>query len=470
MNQHADDPRAALRWTAYSLLIALSVGGMLGRLLAVNSVDRVGLEALLYRQGRDDWQKQRPFLSANDRSRWLTVRALVEHGTYAIDDVRVEPNWDTIDMVYHDGHFYSSKPPLLPTLVAGPYWLIHRTTGATLGTHPYEIGRGLLVLINVLPLAAMFWLLARLVERYAASDWSRLFVMAAATGGTFLTTFAVTFNNHLVAAVCGLAATYCAIRIVYEGERTPRWFVAAGLLAALTAANELPALALAAILTLGLLWQAPRATLIWYLPAALLVAAAFFGTNWLAHGDLRPAYAHRHGENNWYDYTYEHEGRLRDSYWRDPQGIDRGEACVATYALHVLIGHHGIFSLTPIWLLAVLGLVCAAVVRSTPLRALLLAVGLTSIVCVVFYVLRPQPDRNYGGMTSGFRWAFWLAPLWLLLLLPAVDWIGRRRAGRWFAVLLLIGSAISANYPTWNPWSHPWLYNALEYLGWLGGS
>ena len=35
-------------------------------------------------------------------------------------------------MVKHDGHLYSSKPPLLPTLMAGEYWVIYRATGATL--------------------------------------------------------------------------------------------------------------------------------------------------------------------------------------------------------------------------------------------------------------------------------------------------------------------------------------------------
>ncbi len=101
-----------------------------------------------------DWQKQRPFLSANDRSRWATVRALVEHGTYAIDDIVSQPNWDTIDMVKHRGrdgqpHLYSSKPALFPTLMAGEYWVIHKLTGWTLGTHPYEIGRFMLLTINV---------------------------------------------------------------------------------------------------------------------------------------------------------------------------------------------------------------------------------------------------------------------------------------------------------------------------------
>ena len=144
------DPSRELRWGVYLLLIAISTGAMLGRILAVTSVDVQSAEAQLYRQGRRDWQRQRPFLSANDRSRWATVRALVEHGTYAIDDVINERGWDTIDMVKHDGrdgepHLYSSKPPLLATLMAGPYWvdLSHdrrHAGGASLRDRPRAAG------------------------------------------------------------------------------------------------------------------------------------------------------------------------------------------------------------------------------------------------------------------------------------------------------------------------------------------
>ena len=43
-----------------------------------------------------------------------------------------------------------------------------------------------------------------------------------------------------------------------------------------------------------------------YLPAVLLVAAGFFGTNYLAHDSLRPPYMHRGDPAagyNWYEFT-----------------------------------------------------------------------------------------------------------------------------------------------------------------------
>ena len=163
MNLPSNDSTFHLRQSMYWLLICLSVGMMLGRVMAVDAVDRTALakdrlnriageldrrKGQLQQQGLEgealekelarietqlhrDAQLRRPFLSANDRSRWCTVRALVEPdmrvegAPYAIDKVIQDPNWDTIDMVKHDGHLYSSKPPLMATLMAGIYWIIY---------------------------------------------------------------------------------------------------------------------------------------------------------------------------------------------------------------------------------------------------------------------------------------------------------------------------------------------------------
>ncbi len=466
------DTTARLRWSVYWLLITVATGAMLGRIMAVNSVDTIALEGHLYRQGRGDWQRQRPFLSANDRSRWATVRALVEHGTYAIDDVVSERGWDTIDMVKHrgrdgQGHLYSSKPPLMATLMAGPYWLVHRVTGATLAEFPYEIGRLLLVLFNVLPMLVYFFVLALLGERLGTTDWGRIYMMAAATLGTLLTTFIVTINNHTPGAVCAAIALYAAVRIWYDGRREGRYFALAGFFGAFSVTCELPALSLFALLGAALFWKAPRETLAAYLPAALLVAAAALGTNYLAHDSLRPPYMHRSTSDpsdNWYDYSYMRDGKERDSYWRNPLGIDRGEPSSTKYALHATIGHHGIFSLTPVWILSLWGIVL--MLRQGRERELAVLIGLLSFVCLAFYLSRPQMDRNYGGMTSGFRWMFWFAPLWLTALLPAADRLSTSRLGRGFALVLLALSVMSASYPTWNPWTHPWLWNFISYLGW----
>lgn len=473
MTAESEDSSARLRWGIYLVLIAIAAGNMSGRLLAVNSVDKVALE--VSRGGKQ--QLQRPFLSANDRSRWMTIRALVEQGTYEIDDIVGQPTWDSIDMVQHRGadgelHLYSSKPPLLATMLAGEYWLIHRLTGWTLGENPYEVGRLMLLTVNILPLVLMYYLLARLVERFGATDWGRIFVMAVATLGTLLTTFAVVLNNHIVAAVSATIALYAFVRIYCDGERRWGYFALAGFAAAFTAADELPALSFLAALGLLLLWRAPRPTVLAFTPAVLVVVAAFFATNYLAHGTLEPPYAHRSvtdPADNWYKYTYTVNGVERQSYWLDRQGIDVGEPTKLLYAVHVLVGHHGIFSLTPVWLLSMWGLLLWAKSGDVDRRDIALMVAALTLVCLVFYIgFRPQEDRNYGGMTCGFRWMFWFTPLWLVVMLPAADRLARSTGGMMFAAVLLTMSCLSVTYPTWNPWTHPWIYHWLEWCGWQG--
>ena len=61
----------------------------------------------------------------------------------------------------------------------------------------------------------------------------------------------------------------------------------------------------------------------------------------------------------------------------------------------------------------------------------------------------------------------WLTPLWMLSLVPVADRLGASRGGRALAYLLLALSVLSASYPAWNPWRHPWIYNFMESRGWI---
>ncbi len=505
MSTDVVDTNAHLRRSIYAMLMAIAVGHMAGRILAVNSenaadlskfriaerleqfrqeqqaagADQAIIDERVSRKREELEQKlglERPFFSANDRSRWLTVRSLVEEGTYEVDSFFRQPRWDSIDVVSHLGrdgerHYYSSKPPLLATLLAAKYWLIHKVTGWTLGTNPYEVGRIMLLLTNVPALLVVFLVVAALAEQLGSSDWGRVFVVASATFATLLTTFANTLNNHLIAAATAAVAIYFYVQIA-RSERQRGWhYAACGFAAAFTAANELPATVLMALLGLLLLVRDWKKTLLLGAPAVVVVAGAFFATNYIAHSSLRPPYMHRSATDpadDWYTYSYEKNGRTIQSYWQDRQGIDVGERSKATYALHVLVGHHGVYSLTPVWLLSLLGMAIWLAGGTRIQRELALVAVLLTITCFVFFIgFRPQDDRNYGGMTSGFRWMFWLAPAWLIVLLPATDWLGARRWGRRIALLLLALSTLSVSYPTFNPWRHPWIYNAMEYAGWM---
>lgn len=504
-----DGGRRRLRHGVYAILAAVALGGVLGRIGAVASVDRLALENRLVDEAakreveagrpvdrtaiRDRIVREkrlvRPFLSANDRSRWLTVRALVERGGFAIEDLVVEPGWDTIDAVVHPGgdgrlHLYSSKPPLLSVLAAGPYWLVHRLTGWTLGDHPFELGRLLMVLYGVSPLAIVLAFTCKSIDAIGTSDWGRLWAAGVIACGTFLSTFAVVFTNHLPAAAAAAVSLWYLLRVRCLGDRSAGCFAAVGLATGFAAACDLPAAAWLAAAGVILARCDVRRTLTAALPAAAVVVAAAAAANHAAHGTIVPPYAHRAtavrpaataveswNPDNWYDFAIRlPDGRLLESYWRSPKGPDRGESSRLNYAWHVLAGHHGIFSLTPAWLLVIPGvaLLAGRRRRNTPGEAdVAVAIAAVSLLVIAFYLARPQPDRNYGGMTSGFRWVFWLAPAWAVAATPAADILGRSRGGRVVACALLGLSAVAAAYPTWNPWTVSWIEQALRHAGWL---
>jgi len=161
-----------------------------------------------------------------------------------------------------------------------------------------------------------------------------------------------------------------------------------------------------------------------------------------------------HRWNNWYEYP--------NSYWsaenRGKETVDRGEVSQSTYATHFLVGHHGVFSLSPIWIWSIPGVLILCFATEYRLRMLAIGIVLISVAVIWFYIDRPPHDRGYGGLTSGPRWLFWLIPLWLLAMIPFLDRIHNWGAMKILVTISLFVSAGSAAYAWHNPWVHPWIY------------
>jgi hypothetical protein len=500
---------AAVRRLAYTLMIAVAASLATARIF---SAERVYEPHLTRNEnepadGRSVWPKMRPTpmptFSSNDRSRWTAVRALVDNGTPVIGRREIvelpadspsfgavfgpmpssarhdtgivfESGWDSVDKVLNPNthEFYSTKPPLLTTLVAGEYWALNKLFGWTLTGEPWHVVGVILVTFNVLPLIAYLVLLARLVERFGTTDWGKLFVMAAACFGTLMTPFLNSLNNHTVATCCALFALYAAIKIdTTVSLRNNLLYVVAGLLAGFTACNELPALALTGLLGLMLLARSSWRAVVLYGGAALLPLAAEILNDYLANGEWLPIYFKVGGP--WYEYEGSHW-----VYTPGRHGIDfarkNGET-VPWYAFHLFLGHHGFFSLTPIYFLGLAGMVAAVSQvrqegfgrrKDTPISWPEIGT-LTLVLSAVIFTWYIFKSDNYGGFSNGPRWLMWLAPFWLLTMLPVVDGLCRSRWGRGLALLLLALSIFSASYSSWNPWRHPWLYDWMNSRHWI---
>jgi len=235
----------------------------------------------------------------------------------------------------------------------------------------------------------------------------------------------------------------------------------------------------------------PRRTVLGFAPAALVPVAAMLMLNYAELGEWQPGYSKFGTE--WYEYEGSHWRNLPDNSKR---GIDwaKNKETKGAYAFHLLVGHHGWFSLTPIYLLGLGGMglgmwylirAAHAAQRSkrqgqplTPLRCvrgsaemasrqwaeLAVSTALVSLVVIGYYIYKSD---NYGGWSNGPRWLMWLSPLWLLTLLPFVDRLGQRRWGRVLCLVLLAPSVLSAHYTDWNAWRQPWIYNWMDSRGWI---
>lgn len=455
-----NDPTRDLRRCCYAILIAIAT--------AVQVV-HVMNTTRLYNPAIKNWPPRNPphtpLLSANDRSRWCTVWSLVERGTFQIDEINKVAAFRTIDLVMHNGHLYSSKPPLLPVVAAGIYWVQKHALGWDLIRQPHNVVHTTLLLLNVLPFAISLMVLARMAERYGKTDAGRIGLVAISASATFLTTFINTFNNHTIAANCVLWSLAACLRALDSRDSSPLSYILAGFWSGLAVAMELPAAAFCAGAGLLLLLRNPRWTVLYFVPAVLLPLGAHLGLNWIQTGSLRPFYASF--GTDLYVFTY----NGRPSYWSNPQGIDRNLDSPPYYLLHCLLGHHGIFSLSPIFLACLWSWMRPGKAEDG-LRPWIWLGWICTVVVVGFYLTRTN-NYNYGGVTSGLRWTFWLIPLWLIALLPALDSLVQieccRRRRLWGGLFLLAVaiSVFSAMMPWNNPWTHPWLFQALEQAGWI---
>jgi hypothetical protein len=400
-----------------------------------------------------------PLQGANDISRWTTVRALVERGTYEIDVETAEPGWDTIDKVRHNDHFYSSKPPLFSTLVAGLYWAEKATLGWTLEQDTAATVRLLLVFVNLIPWGLGLWVLSEIVRRYSGSPVTVIIVTLISAWATLLTPFLSTLNNHLPAAICIIFAIDAATRITLGNEERWWWFVWCGFISAFAVTFELPAAAFGIAIFWLLFRHNRQQTLSCFLPAALLPIMAFFITNGIVTGGLRPFYMF-YGTDK---YVYVHNGV--PSYWANPQGLDRATDSTITYFLHCTVGHHGLLSLTPVYLVSLLGWLIGLRGDNRLRPYLLLGAGLS--VLVFGYYLTRTENYNYGGNTVALRWLLWLTPLWLLAMVPALDRFFQTAWLRWGGAVALLVSVFSAWYPLGDPWQSPWLMTVLQNRGWI---
>jgi len=371
----------------------------------------------------------------NSASRHATIESLVHRGTFCIDGSGFT---DTADKVLIDGRSYSSKPPLLPVILSGPYLLFTGITGITYENNESASIAFVNLVAGVLPYLLLLYFFYRFLILW--TDSRRTVIL-----GLFIFTFnfiglgyATDLNNHTPAATCLFISFYFAYRIrLNKGNNRLDWMLS-GLAGGLAAAFEFWAGFFVISFAVYAASTNVRKMIYLFLPLAALPAAVHFILTWTASGSILPVYLRPE--------LYQFE----DGYWTNPIGIDALHESKHIYFFHLLLGHHGFLSMTPVFFLSVYSIFSAIRKKSARFPEAL-AVTIPLLVTVLFLGIR---TRNYGGVCAGLRWMIVAMPLLFVFLAEWIEKHQSRKALVLLLVLTLIGLVVLVDVP----WSHagPW--------------
>lgn len=361
-------------------------------------------------------------LTTNPRSRIITVQRIVDNDTWShATPGDTTPMELSIDAVKVGDRLYSSKPPLYPALMAAQSLAVHKVTGMPFYEKRTDYLRMLVLVNQILPYLLMLWMAFGFLKRHTTDRWTIWFVLLALGPGMLAFGYATTINNHTPAALL-YTMTFFMVQYMVATKSREGWrFALVGLMAGFAVSIELPSGGMA-LWTLALLAMCDWKKSLLALPFFVLpIVLSLWFYHYLS-GDWRPFYL-RSG-------LYKYEG----SYWNAMESIDSVRPGKGEYLFHMLIGFRGLFSMTPVLLLGLVGMFRDVLWRRNWLWKELGGYVPGILALLVFVLFNTW---NYGGHCIGMRWFICFSPLLLLMGVPLITELGRSRWGRWGAMLLL---------------------------------
>jgi hypothetical protein len=380
-----------------------------------------------------------PRHSGNVWSRYMTIESLVERGTPAIERSSMLGPSGSPDVVRVDGHTYSDKPPVLSTLSALVYAPLWFSGWRFSGPPPQFVQVNLIMVTVVVGLASASAVVAmRLLLQCVDLPRGLADVVTLALAfSSQLFSYAVTFNNHSVAA--GLIAwAFALVALERPGARRRRGL--AGLLAGLAATIDLPA-GCASALVVGI-WLGARARRV---PLVYLSVAAL---PWVLHAALQLAST---GSPLPVEMTPD-AFHFAKSYWITEAGRARETVPRWLWGVELLLGPQGWLTVTPLVALGLAGMGRIVLSKRDPLRPLAASVGFVLLMLLGYYTWGVR-RIDFAGLSFGTRHLLAVSPLCLVF---AVEWLSRwryrRTAAAVFAVCLLVGGVYACEGMI-DPWS-----------------
>jgi len=384
--------------------------------------------------------------NTNVGSRYATVEALVNWHTYEIDKTRYV---NTIDKVKIGDHFYSSKSPLLPTVTAGVYWVWRAVTGDDIRTEEHNVVLLCNTVMVGLPHLLLLIFFLRFLLLFLRRPEAILVGVAGMSFAYIGMGYAIELNNHTPAAAAAFVAFYYAYRIRNDIDVKTRHWLFAGFSAGLLPGLDLPSLFIATTIGIYLLTYDPKKTLTLFVGAAVPPLLAHFIVTYIATDSIFPIYLRKE--------LYQYEG----SYWVKPRGIDALDEPKYIYGFHMILGHHGLFTITPPFVFSAIALY--RMIRERQ-RGFLEAVALggVSLFLVVFYMFT---TNNYGGSCVGFRWLIVVNPFLWIFFAKWIDMVEMRKWMWALVVLSLMGAQFHVHDAIRSPWHDGKMHVFMKRIG-----
>ena len=388
--------------------------------------------------------------SWNEFSRLAAVEALVERGTWIIDDTALSQS--TGDKVFLNGHFYSDKPPTLTFIASGVYAVLHHGLGLTFDAtecdpkavtcycfafqcpRPFDLAYYLITLILVgLPSALMLAFFYRSTELFGLSNIWALLLTGVLGSGTLILPYSLVLNNHVPAAVCLFVGLYALIH-ARSSSVSARWLALAGSITSLGVSFEFNVAPFLILVFIVAWWHHRRRA--WpFIAGAVWPVLLTMALDWWMLGSILPPQLFPGG--------YNYPG---STLYTTPGGT-RGSPDVLMYGFRMLVGDHGVFAFSPVLLWALVALGLAIRQRNHRLWWEAAAVGLASLFVTVYILFFTD---NFGGGAFGPRWFITITPLLFLFAAEPMLYSTARR--KLIFIVLSAFSVISA----WQGASGPW--------------
>ena len=234
-------------------------------------------------------------MSGNEASRFATIQAVAEQGTFAIE----KTNFRTVDKLFIDGHLYSDKPPFMAWsigMLVRPFCelkLVNFVDNYYLLVYLIDLifAGGVNILI--------FWWMFNAFRRVRRGSIEAKFLLALGGSlGTWLFSYSVVINNHTPAALCVLGLFVALDKFRRRPGKLPA--IAAGAMCGLVGALDIPGgVFFTVALIPALVLTAPKENRVDYTANGICTAGfcaiGLLCLNYYAYSEILPLYIINHG-------------------------------------------------------------------------------------------------------------------------------------------------------------------------------